>query len=1002
MNRSIALDTYFGGSIMSVNTIKKIDFKFMLLTLTLVVLSCMVGFLSSVANAAEEKEGELTVTLAHYLDISEQLKHLHAAPINYGMGIADVSLTGKEQDERYTAEVVNRVTLEVFEDRWTAIPLIQNTLPLSSVKVNGRKVQLSRANQQWYWVTQKKGKYQLELRYGLDSMKGQFYVPILEASTQFSAVIPFGGERIQVTPSSQLTIATKANVHTVQASIPATSFLVLAWDGNEASGYAFNKASYNALLEKESLRIDSEYQVSVKGEDPVWIPLFSDSQIVQRIELDGKEVPLQRKGSQLMISVKGQGTHTIRARLAAIVTEQNGIPSTRLLVPVVPINQLTMKLPGEKEILVEQAANVASIFTDEHTTASTYLPATDRIVMSWQEAVPEEVEASLRANATNYHLFSAQEGVLHASTHVDYEITRGETSQLKIALPLTAQVNRVAGLEGTLVDWRTESIQPEKGKSEQQLTLFFNRPLTKGDYKFQIDYEMLLSASVLAGTQASSQQDLTRGPNQKSDFKLPLISLEGVSRQRGMVALLASTDYTLEPTLAEGANKVGENQLPAEIRKLIKLKVAHTYKYSSTKYTVAAPKLMAIVEVPIREEGKFDAVVDTLLSIGDVTLVGNSSVEINVKSGALMFLKVRLPVNVNVLSLTSPALRSYEVEKAENGTDFLNVAFTQEMQGQFRMDIHYERIMSEGVTEISAPTLGVINAEVEHGRVAIEALAAVEVKALQFEHLTHVEAGELPRQLILKTTNPILMAYRYVNPAINLLLGITRHQEVQTLAANIDVAAYQSLVTADGLIITRASYRVKNNRRQFMRMALPEKSEIWSLAVDGKAEKPAITATTDNQVNILIKLVNSDKGFPLELVYATPIAAMGNFGSQTLTLPQPDMVITQTGWDLYLPENYQYAGITSNLDRMPPHRVYAGNDAVALQQAQAGPIAVNVPFQGVHFGFHKLYASQIEGGVYIKLRYFPEGVVNWIYILMSVAGVVLLLTIWVKRKTKHV
>lgn len=990
---------------MPVDTLKKNDFTFLLLTVKLMMLSFMLGLFASVANAAEEKEGELTVSLAHYLDISEQLKHIHSAPINYGMGIAEISLSGKEIDEKYTAEVVNRVTIEVFEDRWTAIPLIQNTLPLSSVKVNGRKVQLSRANQQWYWVTQKKGKYQLELRYGLDSSNGQFYVPMLEAATQFTAVIPFGGERIQVTPSSQLTVSSKSNVHTVQASIPATSFLVLAWDGDEASSYAFNKANYNAHLENDALQIAAEYQVSIKGESPVWIPLFSDSQIVQDIQLDGKEVPLQRKGSQLMLNVEGHGVHVIRAQLAATVTEQQGIPSTRLSVPVVPINQLTMKLPGEKEILVKQAANVSSTFSKEHTVASTFLPATDLIEMSWREAVPEEVEASLRANATNYHLFSAQEGVLRASAHVYYEITRGETSQLKIALPMAAQVNRVTGLEGTLADWRTEILQQENKKSEQLLTLFFNRPLVKGDYKIQIDYEMLLSANVLAGTQDDSpkltKQATTKQENHtKADFKLPLLSLEGVSRQRGMVALLASADYTLEPTLAEGANKVGENQLPADIRKLINLKVAHTYKYSSTKYTIAAPKLMAVVEVPVREEGKFDAVVDTLLSIGDVTLIGNSSVEINVKSGTLMFLKLQLPEDVNVLSLTSPALRSYGVEKSEDGIDYLNVDFTQEMQGQFRMDIHYERIMSEGVTEISAPTLGVVNAEVEHGRVAIEALAAVEVKALQFEHLTHVEAGELPRQLILKTTNPILMAYRYVNPAINLLLGITRHQEVQTLAANIDVAAYQSLVTADGLMITRASYRVKNNRRQFMRMALPEKSEIWSLSVDGKAEKPAITATTDNQVNILIKLVNSDKGFPLELVYATPIAAMGSWGSHTLTLPQPDMVITQTGWDLYLPENYQYAGISTNLDSLPPHQVYSGDKSIPVHQAQAGPIAVDVPFQGIHFGFNKLYASQIGGGVYVKLHYFPEGVVNWVYLLIAVAGVVFVLVLWRNYKSK--
>ena len=50
----------------------------------------------------------------------------------------------------------------------------------------------------------------------------------------------------------------------------------------------------------------------------------------------------------------------------------------------------------------------------------------------------------------------------------------------------------------------------------------------------------------------------------------------------------------------------------------------------------------------------------------------------------------------------------------------------------------------------------------EHGRIAIEALSALEVQASLVEQLSSLEINELPRQLVLKTTNPILLAYRYV------------------------------------------------------------------------------------------------------------------------------------------------------------------------------------------------------------------------------------------------
>ncbi len=92
----------------------------------------------------------------------------------------------------------------------------------------------------------------------------------------------------------------------------------------------------------------------------------------------------------------------------------------------------------------------------------------------------------------------------------------------------------------------------------------------------------------------------------------------------------------------------------------------------------------------------------------------------------------------------------------------VNIEFTQEMDGQFRIELNYERIMLHGTAETSVPRIEVAEADVEHGRIAIEALSALEVQAKLVEQLSTLEINELPRQLVLKTTNPILLAYRYV------------------------------------------------------------------------------------------------------------------------------------------------------------------------------------------------------------------------------------------------
>ena len=137
-------------------------------------------------------------------------------------------------------------------------------------------------------------------------------------------------------------------------------------------------------------------------------------------------------------------------------------------------------------------------------------------------------------------------------------------------------------------------------------------------------------------------------------------------------------------------SRVGENQLPAFVRNQIKMTVAHTYKYSGLNPTLAVKPV-----VPERRQGKFDARVDTLISLGDVIMKGNATVEIDVKSGAIMALELHLPGDVNVLGVSGPSLRTQQIREID-GRQSINLAFTREMEGQFRITVNYERIMSAG------------------------------------------------------------------------------------------------------------------------------------------------------------------------------------------------------------------------------------------------------------------------------------------------------------------
>jgi hypothetical protein len=214
----------------------------------------------------------------------------------------------------------------------------------------------------------------------------------------------------------------------------------------------------------------------------------------------------------------------------------------------------------------------------------------------------------------------------------------------------------------------------------------------------------------------------------------------------------------------------------------------------------------------------------------------------------------------------------------------------------------------------------VVGAEVEQGRIAVEALAAVEVQVATAAQLSSLDPSQLPQQLILKTTNPILLAYKYVHtdPPYQLALRMTRHREMDVQTAAIDTAEYRTLFTADGLAVTTARFSVRNSRKQFLRVRLPRHAELWSATVDGKPEKPADASDgsddPDIAPEILIKVINSVQGFPVEIIYTTPASNMHSLGRVTAHLPRPDMVVTRSHWDLYMPDRFHYGTPTTNMN----------------------------------------------------------------------------------------
>jgi hypothetical protein len=902
--------------------------------------------------------GEVRVPIDVYERLVEAAREERApAPAAHAFGVSNVEVAIADDADGATARVEVRLGIEVFEDEWTLVPILPSGTALGAATVDGAPVQLVRTAHGLAWSTNRAGKVQMRLRYDAEVRRSEqgfvVSVPVPPApSTALGVRHPARAVDLAIVPATGVEQRPAGEGTRFQARVPATDAVMISWRRLAERPFVMSRAHYEGHLAGDALAWRATFEVEL-FEGEVELPLMPSSVTLGGLRVDGERATVLDEEGRFATVVRGRGAHQVVVEFEVPVSAVGGPPRATVMTPRVPVSRFELELPGNKQVEVAPAANVVTEVGEETTLASAFVPMGEQVTFTWVDAIPEEIRAQVRAHASLYHAVHADEGVLHGRALVVYDISRGETNQLELTLPPEAQVSRITAPAGGLSDW-VESTTGAGGR--KTIDVFLDRAIA-GEFVLDVAYEHLLAREERDG----------------EPIRVPLLGAPSVDRERGMVALLAGPELALEPVGEERLSRVGENQLPAFVREALEMPVAHTYKF-----TERLPELVVRAVEPEIEQGKFDAQVDTLISIGEVTMRGAATVSVNVKSGAILALRLDLPEDVNLLGVTGPSIRSRDLTVAD-GTQAIDLEFTQEMDGQFRLEVSYERITGEAAGETPVPTVSVADAEVEHGRIAVEALTAVEVRPARAEQLSTLDVNELPQQLVLKTTNPILLAYKYVQPPFELTLAIERHREIDVQVAAIDAAAYATLFTRDGLAVTTARFLVRNSRRQFLRLELPPGSEVWSVFADGRAEKPAEAGDGESGDSVLIRMINSADGFPVEVVYATRAEPMAYVGSIEATLPNPDMVVTRTGWKVFLPLGPSYGTPTSNLDLVARgHVVGSAEMARARQVAGADatggagfgePLKIQVPAEGVLFEFQKLYANQSADQPRFALRY---------------------------------
>lgn len=379
------------------------------------------------------------------------------------------------------------------------------------------------------------------------------------------------------------------------------------------------------------------------------------------------------------------------------------------------------------------------------------------------------------------------------------------------------------------------------------------------------------------------------------------------------------------------------------------------------------------------QEPRVYAQVYTLVGIGDGVMQATATIDHTILFAGVQQLRAKIPEGTTLLDVRGSGINDWRLGDDRVVTVDLNYA----AEGAYTLTLDLEKVVGEGDLSLQAPLVIPLGVERSKGWVGVEARGNLEIASAGPKNATPVDVRTLPAAILGITANPVLLGYKYLGVDSQIPLAVSQHANIEVLVTIIDQARATSMFTVDGRRLTSVVYDVRNNRRQFLRLAMPEGSELWSASVAGKAVQPA--KASDGKVLIpLVRSAQSGGGalaaFQVEVVYVEQGTAPSAAGTGTFTavLPEADAPITYLGWTVYAPEGAKvgknsFEGTLRKVDYLTfPQSVtdVMTIDTYTPQMAQsageqmnngsmgqgAAPVPVRLPLEGLPYTFEKLLA----------------------------------------------
>jgi hypothetical protein len=308
-------------------------------------------------------------------------------------------------------------------------------------------------------------------------------------------------------------------------------------------------------------------------------------------------------------------------------------------------------------------------------------------------------------------------------------------------------------------------------------------------------------------------------------------------------------------------------------------------------------------ELPLRLRGNLTQ----LLGLGEDSASLSAEVNLEIAQGLAREAKLEVPPEITINQVLGASVADWEYKPGEK-SGMLTVAFLEPVDQPTRFVITGEaRLPRQGQIEI--PLLKLLDLERVSGGAAIEILGAGEIKGVKTQGFENADASDLG-ELVANRQSPSLAAFRLragdANQPRALTVRVARYDQQAVLLANVEEARYRVLLSKEGKTLVEARYAVRNNQRNFVKIALPSGATLWSAALSSQPVRPG--QAPDG--SLLLPLEKSKPGvgslddppeFAVEIVYLSPGSAWNDKGKVRIALPALDLPVSRTALQVFYP-----------------------------------------------------------------------------------------------------